>query len=267
MARQELWIIADNDNADKTLKLHQLKGLSTSEITIASWYIFSSFDITTQTSKAIGNAFQQIENGLLKTMSERPRLPHSIIILLGDSFLNDTKLCYNPNNLFEVLHCMFRQLKRQVLKFTELLPQKAKPIQDIKFFVTKPLPKPERFFRSRMYAFHKLSKQRHTYNDQFIKALHAAGMSFINAGISTKDGNLFNKTTSATGRENFILSLEGLRTYWESISWSLEKLHKGAIGLKTEQEAADLRCVTIQEKRTPEQCEQAIEQYFTHKQK
>lgn len=263
MAREEIWIIADSDNADKTLKLHQLKNLAVSDIRIEKWYLFSAFDIVTQTAKPIGNAFQQIENGLLKTMGERPRLPHSVIVLLGDSFLDDRKLHLNKNYLFDVLHHLFRQLKRQIDKLTELLPQKARPIKEVQFFITKPLPKPERYFKGRLHIFQKLAKTRHAYNDQFIKALRGAGMSFINPGISSKDGHYFTKVTASWGKEKFILTPDGLAAYWESISKSLHTLHE------TKQPTApgnQVHCATAQSNTTKtSDYDSDIEEYFTCK--
>lgn len=179
MARDEIWLIADNDSADKMVKFHQLRNLASTDMALGQWYIFSCFDTFTQTAKCIGNAFSQLENCLLKTMSERPRPPHSIVFILGDEFMNDRKLCTNPDNLAKLLFRMLKQLKRQVQVYTEQLPVKARPLKDIRLFVTKPLPKPEKFFKNRMHVFQRLAKARHVYNDKLIAALHGLNMNFI----------------------------------------------------------------------------------------
>lgn len=125
MARQEVWLIADNGSADKMVKLHQLKNLASTDIAIRQWYLFSNFDIFTQTAKCIGNAFNQLENCLLKTIQERPRPPHSIVFVLGDEFLHDRKLGQNAENLYQVLFQMAKQLKRQVNTYCDQLPGKG----------------------------------------------------------------------------------------------------------------------------------------------
>lgn len=232
MARNEIWIIADNDNADKMVKFHQLKNMTTSDLVLAQWYIFTSFDIFTQTATSIGNAYQQLERGLLKTMQERPRPPHSIIFLLGDSFLDDRTLATVPNNLFIVLNQMMKQIRRQVDSYADMLPDKAKPIKEIKMFVTKPLTKPERFFKSRQADLQRLTRARHTYNEKLILALQQNNMNFLNPGIQSTNGRAFQRIKNNKGTDKYMLTPEGLHQYWYALSSSLRKLHRGTIGNK-----------------------------------
>lgn len=229
MARHEIWIIADNDSADKMLKFHQLKNLSMTDEETAKWYIFAAFDTFTQTAKSIGNAFQQLECGLLKSLEERPRPPHSIIFLLGDSFMNDNKLCLNTSNLEAVLYAMLKQLKRVVWTYIDSIPNKAKPTNDVRLYVLKPLPKPERFFKGKGQLLALFAKRRHVYNNKLINVLHELGMQFINAGINQSDGHAFIKIPAkqhGSSRDKFILSPHGLNIYWRTISESLAKLHR-----------------------------------------
>lgn len=228
MARHEIWIISDNDGADKMLKFHQLKNLADTDLAIRQWYLFAHFDTYTQTAKSTGNAFSQLENCLLKTMQERPRPPHSIVFILGDEFLDDRKLSQNPDHLYYVLHKMAKQLKRQVLEYVDKLPDKAKPMSNIRLFITKPLPKPEKFFKNRMHIFQKLAKARHTYNDKLIAVVHGLNMNFINPRIQPTNGRAFVRTR-INNRDKFILTPEGLHQFWYSLSASLEKLHRGLL--------------------------------------
>lgn len=183
MAQEEVWIIADNDSTDKMVKFHQLKNLVSLDLALAQWYLFANFDTYTQTASATGNAFQQLERGLLNAMRERDGTPHSILFILGDSFLEDEKLLYNPQNLYTVLLAMCKQLRNQVRNYTEILPTKTQPLQEIKLFVTKPLPRPEQFFKNRQHVYQQASKARHLYNNKLVAALHALNMNFINPGI------------------------------------------------------------------------------------
>lgn len=232
IAREEIWIIADNDSADKMIKFHQLKNLTSSDLVLAQWYIFASFDIYTQTASSIGNAFQQLERGLLKTMEERIRPPHSIIFILGDSLLDDKQLNFVPENLFAVLSRMLRQLKQQVNNYVELLPGKAKPLKEIKLFVTKPLPKPENLFRGRAMELMRLAKNRHAYNQKLVGAIQQHHWNFLNPGIQPTNGRAFQKLKDSKGKDKYTLTLDGLHQYWYAINTGLEKLHKGLIGCK-----------------------------------
>lgn len=267
MARHEIWIIADNDSADKMLKLHQLKNVAPSDADISQWYLFSAFDIFTQTAKAVGNCFQQLERGLLKTMQERPRVPHSIIFILGDSLLEDAELCWNPNNLAMVLHSMFKQLKRQMYNFIDMLPQKARPITEVQFFTTKALPKPEKFYRNRIKTFYNMARARHAYNDKLVKSLRELGMNFINPGISANEPHLFTRITLTLKKEKFKLNENGLHAYWQSISSTLYNLHKGHIkttkssrqGTPTFQQTPQLAT----DQQSARKQDDEIEQYFT----
>lgn len=244
MAREDIWIIADNDSADKMVKLHQLKNLASTDLAVGQWYIFSHFDIFTQTAKPMGNIFQQIERGLLNAMRERVRPPTSIVFLIGDSLLNDEKLSFNSQNLYIVLHSIFKQLKNQVRNYTELLPWKTRPIKDIRLFVNKPLPKPEKFFKHRQSELLKAAKARHIYNDKLVAALRQLNMNFINPGIHQANARAFNRTTTMDGRESFILTPDGLHQYWYSLSAGLEKLHKGPIGAQLQQGSKTGRACT-----------------------
>lgn len=231
MAREDLWIIADNHSVDKMVKFHQLKNLASTDLALGQWYLFSHFDIHSQTAKAFGNAFQQLERGLLNTMKERPRPPHSIILLLGDSLLTDKVLSFNPQNLFVVLHGMLKQLKCQVKTYIDLLPTKAKPLQDIRLMITKPLPKPEKFYKNNPHKLAQLAKARHIYNDKLVAAIKLLNMNFINPGIQPSNTRAFTKTNSNDKEDmQFVLTPEGLHQFWYSISSGLEKLHKGLIG-------------------------------------
>lgn len=229
MARQEIWLIADNSSADKMVKLHQLKNLSSTDMAIGQWYLFSNFDIFTQTAKCIGNAFNQLENCLLKSMNERPRPPHSVVFILGDEFMDDKKLSLVPENLHQVLYRMVKQLKRRIEEYVDQLPGKAKPLSSIKIFITKPMPKPEKFFKNRMHVFQKLARVRHMYNDKFVTVIQALNINFINPGIQPTNARAFFRTTVGN-REKFVLTPEGLEQFWYSLSISLEKLHRGQLG-------------------------------------
>lgn len=226
-----MWIIADHDSADKMVKFHQLKNLSMTDDQTAQWYIFAAFDTFTQTASNIGNVFQQLERGLLKTIAERPRVPHSIIFILGDSLLDDFQLMWNPFNLEAVLRAMFKQLNRVTQIYMDTIPGKAKPLTEIKLYVNKPLPKPERFFRNKQMEYNQVAQRRHTYNDKLVLVLREFGISFINPGISPADGQAFIKiqATRSSKADRFILSPQGLTLFWKSISEGLAKLHEGPI--------------------------------------
>lgn len=208
------------------VKFHQLKNLAATDLALGQWHLFSNYDTFTQTAQDIGNSFQQLERGLLKTMRERNRTPCSILLLLGDSLLEDEKLLYNPQNLFTVLHSMFKQLKSQVKTYVDLLPDKAKPLNDIRIFVTKPLPKPEKFYKNRAAELHRLAKVRHTYNDKLIGALHGLDMNFLNPGIQSSNGRAFHRIKTPGHKEHFLLTPEGLHQYWYSLSSGIEKMHR-----------------------------------------
>lgn len=241
MAREEIWIVADNDSADKMVKFHQLKNLASSDLAIAKWYLFSNFDTFTQTARDFGNAFQQLERGLLNAMKERNRPPTSIIFLLGDSFLDDSKLSLNPCNLYTVIYAMLKQLKHQVRTYTEILPNKAKPLREVKLFITNPLPKPEKFFKNRSSEFQKLAKVRHTYNDKLVSALQKLDMNFLNPGIHPSNTRAFHSIRTPGFKDKFTLTPEGLHQYWYSLSTGLEKLHAGQLRMHkpTEQNSHD----------------------------
>lgn len=269
MARNEMWIIADNDSADKMVKFHQIKNLAASDARIQKWYIFCAFDTYTQTAKDIGNVFQQLERGLLKTMTERPRAPHSIIFLLGDALLDDKKLGYNSKNLRDVLMQMCKQLKRTTMTYVDMLPAKAQPLSEIKLFITKPLPKPEALLKHKGQV-HRLAKQRHCYNNQLIPVLKELGISFLNPGIAASDTRAFQAVKDKNGRDKFLLSPQGLHQFWDSISTSIQKLHIGRAGQNPSSIIKGHKPATTKFTRysnntseTPSSSDRDIEEYFT----
>lgn len=241
-ARNEIWIISDNNNADKMMKFHELKNSSNTDLSLASWYIFEAFDTHIQTANSIGNAYQQLERCLNKTLEERDRVPHSIIFLLGDQFLNDKKLMYNTDNLRQVLMSLCKQLKWLIQTYISYLPNKVKPLQPIQLFITKPLPKPEGLFRLRKELFRKHAADRHKYNEQLVSVLHEFDFKFINAGITSEDTKAFNKCLLGKS-EKIILSPHGLYQFWQSIRHSLLRLHKGAIGSSARTPASQVTAV------------------------
>lgn len=223
LARQEIWIIADADSADKMLKFHELRNLAATHKNFEQWYLFKNFDIFTQSASHYGNALIELELGLNKTLSVRKRAPHSIILLIGDSILEDDILSSCPGNVRHVLSEVCNQVKRMMQKWISFLPAKAKPLHDVQFFINKPLPKPESpFLRwNAMDTFHALAGKRNQYNTQLIKVVHDHGFKFINPGISSKDGDLFELIKNNT----FRLSPRGMTAFWECLSSSVDKLH------------------------------------------
>lgn len=227
MARQDLWIIADADSADKMLKLHELRNLASTDKDIELWYMFKHFDILSQSAAHYGNSLIELETGLNKMLSVKKRPPHSIVFLIGNSILNDELLTRCPSHLRHVLSELCRQLKRMMQKWVSFLPNKAKPLQDVQFFINKPLPKPESPYMrwNAMDKYQALAAARNSYNTQLIRAVHDQGFKFLNPGISSKDADLFDHIK----HNSFKLTPKGLTAFWESISDSLDKLHTNKI--------------------------------------
>lgn len=226
MAHNELWIIADADNADKMLKFHELRNLATTEKQYEQWYLFKNFDIITQTAKHFGNTLVELEMGLNKTLQDRRRAPHSELLLVGDSILEDEVLAHCHFHVKHVLMELCKQMKRMMQKWVSFLPSKATPLNNVQFFINKPVLKPESFFtrRNDKRTYHMLASRRNSYNSQLIRVVHELGFKFINPGISSQDAALFEHTRN----HSFKLSPRGLTVFWESLSDSLDKLHTSA---------------------------------------
>lgn len=249
MARKELWILADADNAGKMVKFHELKATSDTDKNIADWYIFKNFDIFTVTAQSVGNTLSQTENSLIAALNTRNRLPNIIMILMGDQLLADKQLMAVPRYLRQIFDDIFGRCQKHVRQWMSFLPPKAQPFYQPKFMVVKPLPKPERQFQGREELYQELLTQRKAYNDQLVPALHKANMQFVNVGITHMDSEAFIRIGHIQDA-NFKLSPKGLRRYWEQASEAIAKLNcgLGAVNLdesnKGATAAGDTRIVT-----------------------
>lgn len=141
--------------------------------------------------------------------------------------MDDRSLSYNTQHLYDILYALAKGIRSRVRNYVEILPAKARPIKDIQLFLTKPLPKPEGFYKNKQHIYHHLAKRRHTYNDKLIAAIRVFNISFINPGIQPSNSRAFVRIKKFGKEDHFTLTPDGLHQYWYAISTGLEKLHKG----------------------------------------
>lgn len=226
MANNDLWIITDYQNHDKIQELNAMKNAVTKRPEIAAMHIFYNFDIFSQQASDIGSSMHQILDGLTILLSKQKRLPHTMLICMGDQLLTDRDLMKDMNQVQRVLSIFCKRIVQLISNWISGLPPKAKPERLPRIYITKPLPIPEKFFQGRIKYLEKLINERKNYISELVKAVKSAHIGFINSNLTINDGDMFERITSQHNNrsEKVILNPKGLTQYWKSISQNLYNL-------------------------------------------
>lgn len=196
MACNDLWIIADYQNHDKLQELFALRNSATRKPEVAAMHIFYNFDIYVQQAQDIGSPLKQLLDGLINLLGKRKRLPHTILLCMGDQLLNDSILAKDLDQIFRVLSTFSKKVVQLISNWLAALPHKAKPDRMPRIYITKPLPVPEKYYQSRQKLFENLVKTRKQYNSELVKAVKSAHIGFINSNLTHEDGYLFERITT-----------------------------------------------------------------------
>lgn len=226
MACNDLWIIADHQNHDKIQELFALKNSAAKKPEISAMHIFFNFDVIIHQAQDMGSSLKQLLDGLAILLGKRKRLPHTILLCMGDELLKDRTLMKDFNQVYRVLVTFSKKIVQSISNWTAALPPKAKPDRMPRIYITKPLPVPDKFFQNRQKLFDILVKERKSYITELVRAVKSLHIGFINANLTHEDGNLFERITTSYPRhtEKFILNPNGLRQYWKNISQNLYNL-------------------------------------------
>lgn len=219
-AAHDLWIISDYDSSEKMFRFHQLRDTAKADDYYANWYIFRNFDIYTHTSTATGFQLSQIINSVISMLNSYRRLPHSLVIIMGEKLMHDKLL--QIDDVEQVLAALCKKVLRAIECWMEKVPFKVLPQTKPRIYITKPLPKPESFYQGNLKEkFAKFASVRRSFNTSLVKVVQQFGIGFINVGINQTDHTYFKRTQS---NNKFALTDKGLIAYWEGISNALEKL-------------------------------------------
>lgn len=226
MACNDVWIVTDFQNFDKLQELNALRNSATKRPEIAAWHIFHNYDIFSHQGQDEGNSLYQLIDGISTLLTKRKRLPHTLLICMGDQLLQDEELMQDLDQINRIIAAFSRKIVRMISNWMAALPHKAKPERMPRIYITKPLPVPQKFFQTRQRVFEKKIRDRKLYIAELVKAVKAAHIGFINANITHDDGELFEQVTSAKhkGCEKFVLNPRDLTTYWKNISQNLYNL-------------------------------------------
>lgn len=190
---------------------------------IKRWYCFYNFDSQTRVSEKDASPVKEILSSLVYMLNNYRRLPHTIIILLGNKLMMDKTLNQSNKQMHRVLMVMGQRIVKLVATWIDDIPSKCLPIDKPQIFITKPLPQPQAFFISKPKSFDKLTTIRKAYNDQLVSAVKDSGIGFINVKITQEDSDYFSRNTHSS--HNFVLNDKGLHAYWHNISATLDHLH------------------------------------------
>lgn len=218
-ARQDLWIVADADSSDKMFRFHQIKELSKTEKHYGNWYIFRNFDVFSHTSTATALQLTQIINAVIAMLNSYRRLPAILLIVMSENLMHDKLL--SAHDLRAALRTLCRTIIQTVESWIDGLPLRAKPIQKTQIYITKPLPKPSSYLRSKPELIAKFASIRKEFNTALVDVVREFGIGFVNTTINQEDGVFFKSTTNPT---KFALSQKGLDAYWTGLNNALENL-------------------------------------------
>lgn len=226
LANHDLWIIADYQNHDKIQEFTALKNAATRSPELSAMHIIYNYDSYCQPSNDMGNCLQQILNSLSALLSKQKRLPHTVLICMGDQLLKDRQLMKDLSQVNRVLTTLSKKIVQNISDWYAALPPKAKPERLPRIYITKPLPIPIRFYQTRLEQFDNLVHQRKKYIAELVKAVKVAKVGFINSNLTQDDGELFERITTRYPKfeEKFILNPKGLRQYWSNVSQNLYNL-------------------------------------------
>lgn len=189
-------------------------------------HIFYNYDNYTYQAKNIGSSLQQLINGLMNLLGRQNRLPHSLIMCMGDQLLKDRTLMNDLNQVNRVLATFSRRIVQIISNWIAALPPKAKPERMPRIYITKPLPVPQKYFNGRTPTFERLVNERKLYIAELVKAVKKAHIGFINSNLTHDDGDYFERITTTYPKftEKFTLNPKGLSAYWKNISQNLYNL-------------------------------------------
>lgn len=209
-ADHEIWVIGDKYMTFVAQHLDYWKEKARKNphetIHILRWYdvkAFAPYSIST-------NAVEVILNSLIGGLNNRPKLPHTIVVMLGD-----TNFWCEPQALRftmdSIIHCLLKEIKRIVQARQEDLPLKAVGVDPAIFFV-KLNWKPDKAVDS-VIGY---PKKRRTFNKLLDSIVRPRGGNTITLH---EINERYDETLFLAHGE---LSEKGYRQVWNSLSEALE---------------------------------------------